>query len=212
MFIKLSGFSDDPNVSPVAQHPWPEGTFLQGGSRGIVFQRDGGSYTTAFVEAFPPETDPASGFYRGEGENIAAAETAAWEKYQRASACPQHDWDARGYQNGAAFCRRCNKFGTKIFTGEDLGQYCQTCGIGTTWGKAPVPTAENPYADSLPYPQRTEQAVWWCQEHHPKYSYDRENSMEPTEEEFAEALIAVLNALSQNEENKNTVDDEKQVP
>ena len=94
----------------VARHPWPEDVFLQGGARGVVFQRGrDAKYYTAFVEAFPPRT-----FLRGEGATVAEAEDKCWEKYQRLADCPAHPdhgpFDARGYTNGAGFCTRCGSW------------------------------------------------------------------------------------------------------
>ncbi|KQO98779.1 hypothetical protein ASF30_12005 [Leifsonia sp. Leaf264] len=105
---------------------------VQGGGHGIVFRRDGGSaYNTAFVEAFPEGT-----FIRGEGATIEEAEDAAWAKYQQYVSCPTHEWEPRGYVNGAGFCKHCNQFGSKVFTPEQLGLHCHVCGIPTYWSSA----------------------------------------------------------------------------
>lgn len=85
---------------------WPEGTYVQGGSLGVVFGGENGPYQTAFVEAFPDGT-----FLRGEGATVEEAERACWEKYAALRSCPTYPshgpWDRRNYRNGAAFCGGC---------------------------------------------------------------------------------------------------------
>jgi hypothetical protein len=113
-----------------AEQAWPDTTSLiQGGLSGIVFNK-GGSYRTAFVEAFLNNS-----FYRGEGATIEEAELACWNKYKASIACLEHEWEARGYTNGAGFCKKCNKFESHRFTGEQLGLFCGTCGVGTTYSQ-----------------------------------------------------------------------------
>lgn len=120
-----------------AKHPWPAETFVSAGT-GVVFRRNAKegeprSYSTLFMEVYPP----GAAFIRGEGESPAACEDAAWAKYQRALNCSDgsgsHDWEARGYHNGAGFCSRCSTFGSKIFTAEQLGQHCRICGVATMY-------------------------------------------------------------------------------
>lgn len=90
-------------------HPqcaWPENCMVQWG-HGIV-------PAVPFFEAFPKGT-----FIRGEGETIAAAERSAFEQYQRDIAC-NHVWGRQRpggvtYLNGAAFCRKCGGFRSKMF-------------------------------------------------------------------------------------------------
>lgn len=94
------------------RHPWPEGMFIQGGKSGVVFNNDGSSYRTAFVEAFPDT------FLRGEGATIAEAEDACWAKYQHLISCPAHPqhgpFEARNYTNGAGFCTQCGAWFSKV--------------------------------------------------------------------------------------------------
>lgn len=91
-----------------AQYDWPAGTFLQGGTRGVVFGGEGGPYRTAFVEAFPRQPPT---FLRGEGPTVPEAETAAWQQWQHIAACPAHPehgpFEAREYTNGCGFCAQC---------------------------------------------------------------------------------------------------------
>lgn len=115
-------------------HPWPAETAVSAG-RGLVFVRGTkDSYTTLFMEVYPP----GASFIRGEGETPAECENAAWAKYQAALHCPAaedgaHAWEPRDYVNGAGFCHHCNTFRARCFTGEELGQFCVVCGVGTTY-------------------------------------------------------------------------------
>lgn len=131
-----------------ARHPWPAETIVSAGG-GVVFRRNAkpgepGSYTTLFMEVYPP----GAAFIRGEGEAPESCEEVAWTKYQVALHCSDgsgaHDWEARSYRNGAGFCSRCNTFGSQVFTGEQLGQLCKICGAGTTyhWHKDEATGAE----------------------------------------------------------------------
>lgn len=106
------------------QYDWGE-SFIQGGSKGIVFRskKDGGSYTTAFFEAFPKEPKT---FIRGEGETIEEAETDCWKKYQKILSCPEHEFERRGYVSGAGFCIHCNMFKSNCFDPLTKCMYCDT--------------------------------------------------------------------------------------
>lgn len=130
------------------QYEWPEDCLCQGGSHGIVLGREG---TTAFFEAFPRNPDT---FIRGEGETVEEAETACWNKYQKYLACPsptgQHEFEPRNYQNGAGVCKYCGFFGPQVFTGEELGQFCEICGVGTTYS---------------PNNDDKEHVTWYCEKH-----------------------------------------------
>lgn len=136
--IKLSPsspeFRDSTDGAIESSFAWPAGTFLQGGSKGVVFSSKG-NYRTAFVEAFIPADHPNTGFYRGEGETIHDAEVNAWEKFSKANECEQHEYEARGYTNGGGFCKHCNKFKGTAFTGEDLKQYCFVCKEPTVYSQ-----------------------------------------------------------------------------
>ena len=134
-----------------AQYEWVPGTYLQAGEKGLVVSRTPGkpSYTTAFVEAFPPE-ESGGGFFRGEGATVAEAETSAWNQYKLSIDCIGHEWEPRGYKNGGGFCKHCKKFGSNVFTGEQLGQFCVTCGEGTIWGQIK---------------DENEVDRWFCEEH-----------------------------------------------
>jgi hypothetical protein len=94
------------NTAEPARCDWPEDTYIQGGSRGVVLGGEGGAYRTAFVEAFPNNT-----FLRGEGPTIADAEQACWQQFQALRTCPtfpEHGpWDRRHYRNGAGYCQGC---------------------------------------------------------------------------------------------------------
>lgn len=85
---------------------WPDDCTVQWGGSGLVLsQKPGGSYGTAFFEAFPK----SGGFIRGEGETIALAEAKALEKFRRESVC-QHRWGRDRWTNGGALCRSCGAF------------------------------------------------------------------------------------------------------
>lgn len=85
---------------------WPADCDVQWGGGGVVFTQ-GGSYRTAFFEAFP--ADPAT-FIRGEGEDVLAAEAQAYAKFERILACPGHAFERRHFRNGAGVCRHCDLF------------------------------------------------------------------------------------------------------
>lgn len=161
-----------------AKHPWPADTTVSAG-KGLVLRRnpkDGepSSYTTLFMEVYPP----GAAFIRGEGDSPEACENAAWAKYQLALNCADggaaHDWESRGYRNGAGFCSRCDTFGSKVFTGEQLGQHCKTCGVGTTyhWHKNEAGTEE-----------------FLCEDH---YETDRPEWWTPSRQSFSELLESLL--------------------
>lgn len=99
------------NTKQPMRHPWPADVFVQGGGRGLVFDPKGeGSYTTAFVEAFPGAT-----FLRGEGPTLEAAEDACWAQYVVWRDCP-HDkgYDRGPYRNGSGHCVLCGTWLNKV--------------------------------------------------------------------------------------------------
>lgn len=93
---------------------WPENCYIQWGGRGVSLRRkeEGGSYMTAFFEAFPRNPDT---FIRGEGATVAEAEQSAFDKLTRYQACSGHEFERRGYTNGAGFCKHCGMFKSKAF-------------------------------------------------------------------------------------------------
>lgn len=144
---------------------WPQDCYVQGGDGGLVLPKGSlskflngepvnteGAYFTSFVEAFPINPDT---FIRGEGATIAEAEQQAWARYQQYLSCPGstgHEFEARGYRNGAGFCMHCGMFASKVFTPEQLGLYCATCGVPTFWSEVDGKT--------------------YCRDHKPKEKYD----------------------------------------
>jgi hypothetical protein len=102
---------------------WPHDCLIQGGRRGIVLVRDGEPYRTSFFEAFPDNT-----FIRGEGKSLDAAEDAAWSQWERIRTCLGHEYEPRGYHNGAGICRHCGRFASRVFTAEQVGVECAVCG------------------------------------------------------------------------------------
>lgn len=100
------------HTSQQAQHPWPDGMFIQGGKSGVVLNGPD-TYRTAFVEAFPDGT-----FLRGEGATVTEAEDACWAKYQALTACPAYPahgpFEPRHFTNGAGFCTQCGGWFSKV--------------------------------------------------------------------------------------------------
>lgn len=105
-------------------YKWDEDCYVQSGDVGLVFDGDT-SYTTAFFEAFPqsPKT-----FIRGEGKSIEEAEAMAWSELQRYRECKKHEFERRGYSNGAGFCKHCGLFKSHVF--EPLTK-CVVCNKAT---------------------------------------------------------------------------------
>jgi hypothetical protein len=127
---------------------WPEDCFVQCGGNGIVlpsgtmnkafsgdkkavaevivtaFAKDKkpqGGYRTAFFEAFPRNPDT---FIRGEGKTVEEAEQSAWSQYQKIIQCKNHEFEARGYENGAGFCKHCNLFMGGVFEPTERCFFC----------------------------------------------------------------------------------------
>lgn len=185
------------NTKVFTIHDWPEGILIQGGSHGIVGVRSTHTtYTTAFVEAFPDT------FIRGEGETISEAEDDAWKKYQKQLSCEGHEYEARGYTNGLGFCKKCNRSQSRVFSGEQLGQFCFICGVGTTYSCY----SDKAYWDAemgwIRDPATKEDKVnWYCEEHKlfkaEKEAYDAL----PREPFSVEAMIEVLEVLGRKTDN-----------
>lgn len=129
-------------------YPWRDYKLIQGGRSGVVLGGKNGSYRTAFVEVFIDNT-----FIRGEGATVEEAEESAWLKFKARVDCGGHIWEPRKYKNGAGFCKLCNTFGSKIFTGEDLGQLCVVCGKGTL--------------EHYEFDKRDNSYMWFCDDHIP---------------------------------------------
>lgn len=124
---------------------WPEDCNVQCGSNGIVlpsgsFEKVMSSesiedvtknmitpetYVTAFFEAFPKNPNT---FIRGEGKTIEEAEEMAYVQFEKISNCQNHEFEKRGYTNGAGFCKHCNLFKTNVF---DPDHNCKICNVPT---------------------------------------------------------------------------------
>lgn len=115
-----------------ATHEWPDETIYSAG--GCAPTGDPGTRPDPwFLEVYPP----GASFIRGNGATPEESEDRAWASFQRALHCDgehEHLWEPRGYTNGAGFCRWCSTFASRVFTGEDLGQFCAVCGDPTTHG------------------------------------------------------------------------------
>lgn len=98
---------------------------VQGGDGGLVFAPGGVSSVKAFVECFPEGS-----FIRGQGASLAEADDECWAKLQSYTGC-EHQWEARRYRNGGGLCKLCGQFGSEVFTAEQLGLFCTTCGVPT---------------------------------------------------------------------------------
>ena len=144
----------------VPQHPWPVGTAMSAGRSGVVLSKSG-SYQTAFWEVYP--LDPQT-VIRGEGATVQEAEDNAWAQYQRiVDPGHEHEFETRGYRNGAGFCKHCGLFMVDVFTLEEIGSLCHVCQTPTYW----VVDGDRLY----------------CEEHAPSRE-DREHPLSPLEELF----------------------------
>lgn len=110
MPIRVSPLSRVGEYTP--KFDWGNTTFCQCGDGGISL-RESSMYITAYFEAFPEV--PIKTFIRGEGKTIEDAEKDAWEKYERIKLCPEHEFERKGYTNGAGFCKHCNLFAPHQF-------------------------------------------------------------------------------------------------
>lgn len=161
------------------KHPWPAGTFAQGGVKharvaataeqeadpevrvrnGHVLEESG-----VFIEAFP--RNPST-MLRGEARTFEEAEDAIWARWQRAVGCPapggEHEFEPRHYRNGAGFCKHCDLWASKVIDLASIGSVCVVCGIGTYWATIPQRAADG----SLD--ERTSDLV--CEAHVPGLDY-----------------------------------------
>ena len=172
------------NTSVETSKPWPEGIFIQGGG--------GFSGLTAFVEVAPEGT-----FIRGEGATILEAEETAWNKYQKEYSCSGHEYEPRGYVNGVGVCSKCEHRKSKVFTGEELGQYCLVCAVGTTYACY----TDEAFFDSewgcVKDEGDKDTVKWYCQEHTLfKRELDANFEKISSASFSADALIQVLRSLS----------------
>jgi hypothetical protein len=103
-----------------AAHAWPGDTQLQ-----YTYHPNGRKDTPYYIEVFP--TNPST-MITGRGQNLMEAETAAWNRYIKTIGCNNHEWEKRGYRNGAGFCIHCNLFQSKVF---EPSENCHLCNIPT---------------------------------------------------------------------------------
>lgn len=109
---------------------WPEKAYVQWGGNGIVFDLPN-SYRTAFFEAFIDMPDlNKNSFFRGEGEDVAAAEADCFKSFERAITCGDHEWTKGSYRNGAGYCKKCRLFQGRLF---QPSEQCCKCGVSTYW-------------------------------------------------------------------------------
>ena len=179
-------------------HPWPEDTSIQG-SREYDFTLENGRRVQrgAFVEVSVEPT-----YIRADAPNLEAAETKAWNRYQEILACDKHEYEPRGYTNGAGFCRKCNCFTSQVFSGAELSQFCVVCSVGTTAYRysqdAYWDADEGRVVENKDNAERT----WYCKEHNPfkkeqaEYFVKLEETMDSlTDEDIAETITAIFNVL-----------------
>lgn len=107
-------------------HEWPDDCFAQSGDmkRYQDFARKHGREPhdkRFFFEAFPRNPNT---WLRGEGDTFQQAEDACWKSWQKILACPGHEFDRRGRDDGYAFCKHCPLHGMFL---EPLTR-CAVCG------------------------------------------------------------------------------------
>lgn len=110
------------NTNHQAQFEWVD-VHLTGGAKGIV----GTSTGDYFVEVYPKNLRT---FIRGEGKTVAEAEIDAWEQYQRILNCQNHEFERKGYKNGAGIFKHCNLFKRGVF---EPSEKCVICNCSTFW-------------------------------------------------------------------------------
>ena len=102
-------------------YDWPNDCFIQGGSDGIVFSKNG-NYRIAYFEAFPK--NPKC-FLRGEGETLKDAEENCYKQFLKVTSCEEHKFiRSKGYHNGMGTCTKCGLM-TVVFEPE---YKCVCCG------------------------------------------------------------------------------------
>ncbi len=123
-------------------YPWPEDC--------LIHCSDG---SRPFFECYPrnPQT-----YMRVEGNTIEEAETKAWNRLVRYILCKEHEFEARGYSNGAGFCKHCGMFGPSSIPPTD---HCFKCG-NLTWGS------------------RDNQGQRWCEECRPGMPDERKTKIQ----------------------------------
>jgi hypothetical protein len=104
----------------LCQKNWDSNSRVQCGSKGVVFSKNS-SYKTAFFEYADSDK-----FIRGEGLTIEDAENDAFIKLEKISNCKNHVFERRSYTNGAAVCRHCNLFKSKVFEPLSCCSVCNT--------------------------------------------------------------------------------------
>lgn len=148
------------------------------------------------------EVSVAATFIRADAPTLADAEMKAWNRYQEIIACGTHEYEPRRYTNGAGFCKKCNAFGSKVFSGEDLKQYCVVCGVGTT----SYHYSKEAYWDAnlgwIRDEGEASSRLWYCKEHAPfqkeiaeSLKESREVSDAMTAEDIMETLNSIFTAL-----------------
>lgn len=167
--LARNSFKRDPFV---CLKPWPEDCFVQCGGNGVVLKvntmdetfsdlskaqeaivavtggpKPDGSYRTAFFEAFPKNP---SCFIRGEGESIEAAEEKAFSKYVKIVACPEHEFDRRGREDGYAYCTKCSYSSTVL-----------------------EPTTSCAKCQKKAHFSQDKNGLWYCQKDFYQLDYDR---------------------------------------
>lgn len=194
----INGTGQIRNTSYSISCAWPEGTSIQGG-RVLREGEDGLQHDLHFVEV----STPPHGYFRAEAPTMAAAEQAAFARYQLSAQCPGHEWQARGYTNGAGFCRHCGVFGSNVLTGEQLGQHCHTCGVGTTYGQYSTHAYWDAQRFQVINPGPREEWAFFCAEHAPcraefaAYMFRIRHAFDDsTEEEIQESIGAVIAGIT----------------
>lgn len=117
---------DSSNREYECEYSWDEDCFVQYGTNGLVVSENG-NYETAFFEVFPK--NPTT-FIRGEGKTVEEAEKQAWEQLEKYKNCQKHEFERRGYTNGAGFCKHCGMFKSHAF---EISTHCKICGKPTNY-------------------------------------------------------------------------------